>query len=93
MPTDLARADEAARNAYYERLIAFTMRKEQRQLVLITASPTDAGPSLEYKYWVVRPGTHRHLTKTARTLVVDSVAYSLNFIPADMRDSYRYSRA
>jgi hypothetical protein len=87
MPTGFARADEATRNSYYERLIAFTMRQEQGQLDLITAFPTASGPSLEYKYRVVRPGTHQHLTKVVRTLFVDSVAYSLNFIPTDQQDS------
>jgi hypothetical protein len=87
MPTGLAQADEAARNSFYEGLIAFTMRQEQGQLVLITAFPTDAGPSLEYKYRVVRKGTRRHLTKIVRTLVVDSVAYSLQFVPSDQQDS------
>ena len=87
MPTSLARADEAARNSYYEKLIAHTMQKEQGQLVLITAFPSDAGPSLEYKYRVARPGTRKHVTKIVRALVVDSVAYLLHFIPADQRDS------
>jgi hypothetical protein len=87
MSTGLVRADDAARNSYYERLIAFTMRQEQGQLELITAFPSASGPSLEYKYRVVRPGTHQHLTKIVRTLLVDSVAYSLNFIPADQQDS------
>jgi hypothetical protein len=86
-PTGLVRAEEATRNACYEGLISATLRAEQGQLVLITAFPTDAGPSLEYKYRVVRRGTHQHLTKIARVLVVDSVAYSLQFIPADPRDS------
>jgi hypothetical protein len=63
------------------------MQKEQGQLVLLTAIPTDVGPSLEYKYRVVRPGTRKHVTKIARALVVDSVAYLLQFIPADQRDS------
>ena len=87
MPTGLARADEAARNSYYESLISYTMKEEQGQLLLITAFPTDAGPSLEYKYRVIRPGTRQHVTKIVRTLVVDSVAYSLNFIPTDKQDS------
>ncbi len=87
MPTGFAKADEAARNSYYERLIAFAMRNEQGQLESITAFPTAAGPSLEYKYRVLRPGTRQHLTRIVRTLVVDSVAYSLNFIPANQRDS------
>jgi hypothetical protein len=87
MPTGYARADDAARNSYYERLIAFTMRQEQGHLELITAFSTASGPSLEYKYRVVRPGTHQHITKIVRTLFVDSVAYSLNFIPTDQQDS------
>jgi hypothetical protein len=87
MPTGLGRPDETARTAYYEQLIAYTLRQEHGQLVTLTAIPTDAGPSLEYTYRVVRPGTHRHQLKIVRTLVVDSVAYSLNFVPADQQDS------
>jgi hypothetical protein len=87
MPTGLAQMDDVARNAYYERLLTFTMRQEHGQLELLTVFPTDAGPSLEYKYRVVRPGTHQHVTKIVRTLVVDSVAYSLNFTATDPQDS------
>jgi hypothetical protein len=87
MPTGFARADDAARNSYYKPLIDFTMGNEQGQLELITSLPTASGPSLEYKYRVVRPGTRRHVTKIVRTLMVDSVAYSLNFVPTDQQDS------
>jgi hypothetical protein len=87
LPTGFARADEATRNAYYKKLLTYTLHQERGQLVLLTAFPTDAGPSLEYKYRVVRPGTRRHVTKIGRALVVDSVAYSLQFLPADQRDS------
>jgi hypothetical protein len=87
MPTGFARADAAARDSYYTRLIDFTMHNEQGQLDLITAFPTASGTSLEYKYRVLRPGTRQHVTRIVRTLVVDSVAYSLNFIPADKQDS------
>jgi hypothetical protein len=57
------------------------MRQEQGLLQLITAIPTASGPSLEYKCRVVRPGTRQHLTKIVRIRFVDSVAYSLNFVP------------
>jgi hypothetical protein len=87
MPSGLVHADDTARNSFYERQIAFTMRSEQGQLVTITAFPTDAGPSLEYKYKTTHRGSSKHQIKIMRSLLVDSVAYSLNFIPADQQDT------
>jgi hypothetical protein len=83
----IPRTDTAGRRAFYAGLLTSVMRNESGQLLAVTSFPTTGGASMEYQYKGLHKGTGKRVIKYGRTLLVDSINYTLNFIPADSLDS------
>ena len=83
----IAKHDTAARSSYYAGVLSSVLRNEQGRLLARTPFPTAGGEGVEFKYNAMHRGTGKRVIKYLRYLVVDSVSYSLNFIPADRQDS------
>jgi hypothetical protein len=83
----ISQADTAGRRAFYAGTLASLMRNEKGQLLVLTHFATSAGAGIEYKYKSVHRATGKHVIKYGRSLLADSVAYALNFLPTDNQDS------
>lgn len=83
----IAKQDTAARSSYYAGVLSSVLRNEQGRLLARTPFPTTGGVGMEFKYNGVHRGTGKRVIKYTRYLVLDSIGYSLNFIPADRLDS------
>jgi len=83
----IGKLDTAKRNAYYAGMISSILRNEKGQLLSRTPFPTAGGAGLELKYKGVHQLTGKRIIKYVRTLVLDSIGYSLIFIPTDRLDS------
>ena len=83
----IEKSDSAGRRAFYAGVLVSLLRNEQGQLLASTPFPTAAGPGVEYKYKAVHRGTGKRVIKYTRCLVIDSVAYSLNYISFDKLDT------
>ena len=83
----IAKLDTAGRNSYYAGVLSLVLRNEQGRLLARTPFPTAGGGGMEFKYNGVHRGTGKRVVKYSRYLVLDSIGYSLNFIPTDRLDS------
>jgi hypothetical protein len=62
------------------------LHDEQGQPIIHSCFSTPAGAGLEFKYKGRHQATGKQVVKYIRSLVVDSVGYSLNFVTANQQD-------
>jgi hypothetical protein len=79
--------DTASRRDYYAGIMNAVLHDEQGKAIARSYYATPAGAGLEFKYKGRHQVTGKQVVKYIRSLVVDSVGYSLNFIPTDQQDS------
>jgi hypothetical protein len=89
MPTGtfISRADTASRRSFYQGFLSSVLSDEQGQLLSRMPFATNAGAGMEYKYRGLHQGTGKRVVKHVRSLVTDSVGYTLIFTPTDPKDS------
>jgi len=83
----ISQHDTAGRRNYYAGVMQAVLHDEQGQLITRSYFATPVGTGLEFKYKERHQSTGKQIVKYIRSLVVDSVGYSLNFIPTDAQDS------
>jgi hypothetical protein len=83
----ISQRDTAGRRDYYAGVVQSVLHDEQGQPITRSYFSTPAGAGLELKYKGRHQVTGKQVIKYIRSLVVDSVGYSLNFIPTDQQDS------
>lgn len=83
----ITQRDTAGRRDYYAGVMQAVLHDEQGQPISRSYFSTPAGAGLELKYKGRHQATGKQVLKYIRSLVVDSVGYSLNFIPTDQQDS------
>ena len=83
----IGRQNTAQRQALYTTVIQAALQSDQGELVTRTSFPTAGGDGCEIKYRGSHPLTQRRIIKYLRYLVVDSIGYSFQFLPANPYDS------
>lgn len=83
----IGRQNSTQRQALYSIIIQAALQSDQGELLTRTAFPTAGGAGCEVKYKGTHPLTQRRIVKYLRYLVVDSVGYSFQFLPANPYDS------
>lgn len=83
----IPRTDTAGRRSFYAGVLASVVRNESAQLLSITPFPSAGGAGIEYKYKGLHKGTGKRVIKYGRVLLLDSIGYTLSFIPTDQQDS------
>jgi hypothetical protein len=83
----ISQRDTAGRRDYYAGVIQAVLQDEHGQPLTRSYFATPAGAGAEFQYKGRHQVTGKQVIKYIRTLVIDSVGYSLNFIPTDQQDS------
>jgi hypothetical protein len=85
--TSISRTDTVNRRSFYQGLLSSLLSDEQGQLLGSVPFTTTAGSGMEYKYRGLHQGTGKRVVKHVRSLVADSIGYTLMFTPTDPKDS------
>lgn len=83
----IPRTDTAGRRSFYAGVLASVIRNESAQLLSVTPFPSAGGAGIEYKYKGLHKGSRKRVIKYGRVLLLDSIGYTLNFVPTDQQDS------
>jgi hypothetical protein len=83
----IGRQNSAQRQALYTSIIQAALQSDKGKLLTRISFPTAGGPGCEVKYRGTHPLTQRRVVKYLRYLVVDSIGYSFQFLPANPNDS------
>jgi len=83
----IGRQNTTQRQALYTSVIQAALQSDKSELLTRTSFPTAGGAGCEIKYKGSHPVTQRRIIKYLRYLVVDSVGYSFQFLPANPYDS------
>lgn len=78
---------EESRQSFNEGMISSLLKNQQGTLISTTPFKTSAGDGIEIKFKGVTRATGKRVIKVTRSLLIGSVSYSFNFIPADQADS------
>jgi hypothetical protein len=88
LPTGLiGKSDTASRSSYYAGVLSAVLQDERGQLISRTPFPTAGGAGVEFKYKALSQLAGKPAVKYMRTLLVDSIGYSLIFQPMDKQDT------
>jgi hypothetical protein len=83
----IGRQNSSQRQALYTSVIRAALQSDKGELLTRTSFLTDGGAGCEVKYKGTHPLTQQRVIKYLRYLVVDSVGYSFQFLPANAYDS------
>ncbi len=85
--TNITRSDTTGRRFFYKGIAYSLVHNRHGELLSSTPFPTAGGAGMEFKYRGVHQGTGKRVISYTRSLVLDSITYTLNFLSTDKADS------